>query len=242
MGYSSMNKVYSLLAGFTLTVLSAIWNEPLRAETLPHDFRFVYVERESDPFYDPPPETDGVIRVQNTPPYAGAQLGIKDVQALGRAANATFTLERDTVAAEADIAAEIKKVAASGAAIILLDLPHDDIIAAAHAVPADAITLFNIRDMHDDLRQDLCNTALFHTIPSQTALSDALAQFIVRKNWKRVLTLKGPEAEDEALASNFAISAKKFGAKIIDTKPFIAGNDPRKREQISTALMTGDSD
>ena len=215
---------------------------PALADAAARTVRIVYVERDEDPFYDPPPETGGVIRTANQRPFAGAQLGLKDVAALGRAANVQFTLERRTVAADGDVAAEVKADLAAGAAAVLLDLPHDDIAAAAKAAPADSAALFNIRDTADDLRRDLCSTAVFHVIPSQAQLSDALAQFVVKKNWKHVLILVGQQPDDQVLAKSFAASARKFGASIIDTRPFIASNDPRQREQNSTALLTGDSD
>jgi ABC transporter substrate binding protein (PQQ-dependent alcohol dehydrogenase system) len=232
-----MNKILLAFAACVISLGSA-WarSEPTR------DIRIIYIDRAEDPFYDPPPQTDGVIRIENKPPMAGAELGLKDVTALGRAANVRFILEHHTVAADGDVAADLSAIANSLPAFVLLDLPHDDLVVAAKAVQPGSLALVNIRDTSDDLRRTLCGTALFHTIPSQSAYSDALAQMIVRKNWKRVLTLIGPEPEDQELAKIFTVSAKKFGAKIVDTKPFIAGNDPRKREENSTALMTGDSD
>jgi ABC transporter substrate binding protein (PQQ-dependent alcohol dehydrogenase system) len=232
-----MNKA---LLGFIALTLSAL--PALAQSEPPRDIRIVYVDRADDPFYDPPVQTDGVIRVANKPPIAGAELGLKDVSTLGRAANVHFMVEHHSVPADGDVSSDIASLAATHPAMVLLDLPHDDIVTAAKAVPVGALALINIRDTSDDLRRTLCGTALFHTIPSQSAYSDALAQMMVRKNWKRILTLFGPEPEDQELAKIFATSAKKFGAKIIDTKPFIAGNDPRKREENSTALMTGDSD
>ena len=232
-----MNKA---LLGFIALTLSAL--PALAQSEPPRDIRIVYVDRADDPFYDPPVQTDGVIRVANKPPIAGAELGLKDVSTLGRAANVHFILEHHSVPADGDVSSDIASLAATHPAMVLLDLAHDDIVTAAKAVPVGALALINIRDTSDDLRRTLCGTALFHTIPSQSAYSDALAQMMVRKNWKRILTLFGPEPEDQELAKIFATSAKKFGAKIVDTKPFIAGNDPRKREENSTALMTGDSD
>ena len=232
-----MNKA---LLGFIALTLSAL--PALAQSEPPRDIRIVYVDRADDPFYDPPVQTDGVIRVANKPPIAGAELGLKDVSTLGRAANVHFILEHHSVPADGDVSSDIASLAATHPAMVLLDLTHDDIVTAAKAVPVGALALINIRDTSDDLRRTLCGTALFHTIPSQSAYSDALAQMMVRKNWKRILTLFGPEPEDQELAKIFATSAKKFGAKIVDTKPFIAGNDPRKREENSTALMTGDSD
>ena len=232
-----MNKA---LLGFIALTLSAL--PALAQSEPPRDIRIIYIDRAEDPFYDPPVQTDGVIRVANKPPIAGAELGLKDVSTLGRAANVHFILEHHSVPADGDVSSDIASLAATHPAMVLLDLTHDDIVTAAKAVPLGALALINIRDTSDDLRRTLCGTALFHTIPSQSAYSDALAQMMVRKNWKRILTLFGPEPEDQELAKIFATSAKKFGAKIVDSKPFIAGNDPRKREENSTALMTGDSD
>jgi ABC transporter substrate binding protein (PQQ-dependent alcohol dehydrogenase system) len=121
-------------------------------------------------------------------------------------------------------------------------LPGADMAAAARAVSDGRLPLFNIRDGDDALRREFCGTGLFHVIPSRAALTDALAQFVVRRNWRRVLILVGPEEADTALARSFERSAKKFGARIVDSKPFVVGNDPRNREQTNVALMTNDSD
>ncbi len=232
-----MNKALLALALFGVCI-NSVWaqSEP------PRDIRVVYIDRAEDPFYDPPVQTDGVIRVENKRPIAGAELAMKDVSTLGRAANVHFVLEHRTVPSDGDVAAKIKAVAEGSPAFVLLDLPHDDLVVAAKTVPAGSLALVNVRDTSDDLRKSLCGTALFHAIPSQTAFSDALVQLMIRKNWKRILTLVGSEPEDFERAKIFAASAKKFGAKIVDTKPFIAGNDPRNREENSTALMTGESD
>ena len=187
-----MNKA---LLGFIALTLSAL--PALAQSEPPRDIRIIYIDRAEDPFYDPPVQTDGVIRVANKPPISGAELGIKDIATLGRAANVHFILEHHSVPADGDVSSDIASLAATHPAMVLLDLTHDDIVTAAKAVPLGALALINIRDTSDDLRRTLCGTALFHTIPSQSAYSDALAQMMVRKNWKRILTLFGPEPEDQ---------------------------------------------
>ena len=234
-----MTKAVAL--GFVALALICVTGRTL-AEDTPNPVRIVFVDRENDPFYDLPPQTDGVIRPENASSIAGAELGIKDVTALARAAHARLSLEHLTLQGDEDVKTAMLRLASTAPTAALLDLPLDDLIAAARSVPPNGFALINIRDTSDDLRKTLCRTALFHALPSRAMLSDALAQFIVSKNWKRVLILTGPEVEDQVLAQAFAASAKKFGARIVDTKPFVAGNDPRKREQTSTALMTGDSD
>jgi ABC transporter substrate binding protein (PQQ-dependent alcohol dehydrogenase system) len=44
------------------------------------------------------------------------------------------------------------------------------------------------------------------------------------------------------MAAAFAASAKKFGLRLAETREFVAGNDPRRRDQINTRLLTGGVD
>src|SRR4051794_30333309 len=207
-------------AAFILSTLAILLSAvPALAQNVAKSLRIVMFEREDDPFYDPVRLSDGLSRVQNYRPFAGAELGIRDSAALGRAVDVTFQLERRSLPPEADLKAEVTHAQAEGVAAILLDLPNPDIEAAAKALPNGQLPLFNIRDSDDGLRREFCGTGLFHVIPSQAALTDALAQFVVRRNWRRVLVLVGPEEADKVLARNFERSAKKFGARIVDTKP-----------------------
>ena len=230
-------------AAFLLLAIGClVGGRPAAAQAPSKSIRIVSFERESDPFYDPVRLSDGIARVQHYRPFAGAELGIRDAAALGRTVGVTFQLERRSLPPEADLPAEIVRAEADGASAILLDVPTSDISAAAKAVPDGRVPLFNVRDNDDALRRESCGTSLFHVIPSQTALTDALAQFVVRRNWRRVLVLVGPEEADTTLARSFERSAKKFGARIVDTKPFVVGNDPRNREQTNVVLMSNDSD
>jgi len=230
-------KVRAALAALLLPVLCAGgW----AAE--PATLRILYIERESDPFYDPVASTDGVYRTQYFRPYAGAELGLSDVAALGRATSLTFVLDRRSLSAEDTLQASLAEAAQEGAAAAILDLPDDDMVAAARALPAGRLALFNVRSPRDELRRSACRADLFHIIPSETALTDAIAQFLVFRNWRRVLMLIGPEEDDRSLATTFESSARKFGARIVGSKPFVLGNNPRERQQTNVALMTAAGD
>lgn len=206
------------------------------------DLKIVVVEREDDPFYDRADGADGVYRVRHDRPYPGAEIGLKDIASLGLAANVAFALDRWSIGADEPVADVVKRAAAEGVSALLLDLPDPDLRQAAKVLPQGQIALFNIREPGDGLRRDLCGTDLFHVIPSRSGLTDALAQFVVRRNWRKILMIVGPEEDDAALAKTFEGSAKKFGARIVDTKPFVEGNDPRNREQTNVALMTSGVD
>jgi ABC transporter substrate binding protein (PQQ-dependent alcohol dehydrogenase system) len=69
-------------------------------------------------------------------------------------------------------------------------------------------------------------------------LSDALVQYLATKGWMQILVLQGPAPEDAASVASLQHSAKKFGAKIVDVKPFVLSRDPRNRTQSNVVLMT----
>jgi ABC transporter substrate binding protein (PQQ-dependent alcohol dehydrogenase system) len=89
------------------------------------------------------------------------------------------------------------------------------------------------------LRAESCPQVLFHTLPSVAMRTDALAQHLRARGWPAVLVLQGPSAEDAALTAAFRDSARKFGLRIVDVRPFVLGHDPRQREQSNVRLLTG---
>ncbi|UDL95645.1 ABC transporter substrate-binding protein [Lichenihabitans sp. PAMC28606] len=228
-----------------LAILSALLSgAPARAEDAlaPTTIRIVYLSREGDVAYAEVPADDGVFRPALPEPSPGAELALRDLRATAHAANVVLKLERDVLAPDADAAAEAKRIAEGGAAALIADVPLSDLTALVKAVPVGALPLFDIRQHEDALRRDFCTASLFHVLPSTAMQTDALAQFLVTKNWKRVLTLTGPLPDDTALTDSFKASAQKFGARIVASKAFIIGNDPRRRDQTNVALMTASED
>ena len=73
-------------------------------------------------------------------------------------------------------------------------------------------------------------------------LTDALAQYALVKQWQRILLLRGPGPADQTLADAYARAFTRFGAKIVETREFVATKDPRQREQNNIALLTSGPD
>jgi ABC transporter substrate binding protein (PQQ-dependent alcohol dehydrogenase system) len=71
---------------------------------------------------------------------------------------------------------------------------------------------------------------------------DALTQYLIFRKWSEVLVLEGPHDEDKQLVQSFERSAKRYGARIIDKRPFVLSNDPRERDQNNVALLTAEGD
>ena len=73
-------------------------------------------------------------------------------------------------------------------------------------------------------------------------LTDAIGQYLASKKWNEILVLQGPLPEDQALVDALQRSAKRFGADIVDVRPFLLTNDPRLRDQSNVALLTAGDD
>jgi ABC transporter substrate binding protein (PQQ-dependent alcohol dehydrogenase system) len=88
------------------------------------------------------------------------------------------------------------------------------------------------------LRREVCAREIVHTLPSQAMLMDGLMQHLAFRKWRDVLVLQGPAPADALVTKAFENSAKKFGQRIVATKQFKAGTDPRERELNNPALLT----
>jgi ABC transporter substrate binding protein (PQQ-dependent alcohol dehydrogenase system) len=108
----------------------------------------------------------------------------------------------------------------------------------ARRLKDNPVLLFNVSAPEDSLRAADCMPNVVHTYPSEAMLADALVQYLDTKGWMQILVLQGPTPEDAAAVTSLQHAAKKFGAKIVDTKPFVLSTDPHNRTQSNVVLMT----
>lgn len=205
------------------------------------DFTFVYLYLEGDPAYLEARTYTGLKLRERKRPLAGAETAIKDVRILGRALGVRFELDSIALPAAADPAGLLRDIAAqSGRRIFLLDLPVEQVRGLAGAMSGEDVILFNIRHGDADLRRENCGATLFHTIPSLSMRTDALAQYLAARHWPRVLVLEGEAEADRAFSASFQASARKFGLTVVAVHPFVLSNDPRQREQNNITLLTAE--
>jgi ABC transporter substrate binding protein (PQQ-dependent alcohol dehydrogenase system) len=202
---------------------------------------FVYLYRADDAAYEEQRAYARLLLAERRRPLEGAKLAIRDSRMIASALGLAFDLvEREVAVAMSAVEAIAAARAGTGASIFLLDLPEEDLIAAArHFRDAPGLILLNVRHGDDRLRGEACSAALFHVVPSDAMRADALAQYLSKRNWRRVLVLAGEAARDAVIADAFAASARKFGLDIVDRRAFVLSNDPRLREQNNTLLLTG---
>ncbi len=222
-----------------LVLVATAWPGTPRAEA----YVFAYIGIEDDPYYVAERRYTGLVLKQLHPPLPGAKLGLRDSRIIGRALGLEFKLIERFVPEDGDVAAAIEALHRdSGARAFLLDLPADRLRATAEKLARTPVLLFNLRRRDDDLRNAPCTPNLYHTAPSHRMLTDALAQYLFKKGWTKVLMLRGPAAADAAYADAFVASARRLRIDIVADREFELTNDPRKRDQSNVALLTGGPD
>jgi ABC transporter substrate binding protein (PQQ-dependent alcohol dehydrogenase system) len=149
-------------------------------------------------------------------------------------------IELETVAVASAAAARDAAVKAekAGAVALLTDLPSAWTLAAADA---SKLTLLNVGDSADRLREADCRPRLLHVIPSVRMAADALAQSLAAARWQQVLLLTGPDAEDVTRSQVAQAAIKRYGLKLVGSKPFKLSADPRERELANPRLLTAGS-
>ena len=84
----------------------------------------------------------------------------------------------------------------------------------------DRATILNARARGDALRGADCRANIIHVAPSHAMIADALAQFLMWKNWPRWFLVEGSHPADTDLADAYRRAASKFGAKIVETRVY----------------------
>ena len=199
-----------------------------------------YVELANDERYADKSARSGILFTDVGRPFGGSQVALEDARAIGRVIGVTFALDKFAGPSNDDIAKRIARWSdAQDVHFIVADLPAATLADLGRRFAGKPVLIFNVSTPDDGLRGADCSAVLAHTYPSQSMLSDALIQFLVSKGWPQILVLQSPSPDDSESVAALQRSAKKFGAKIVEIKPFLLSNDPRHREQSNVALMTG---
>ena len=136
----------------------------------------------------------------------------------------------------------LSELKAAGVHHLIADLPAGEMNQLVLAAPAalGGAMVFNAGLDEDALRGGQCAAHLLHTFPSRQMLTDSLAQYLAARSWRKVLMLQGPLPGDQLQADAFNRSARRYGLKITQTRPFKLSGDPRERDLSNTRLLTGE--
>jgi len=161
---------------------------------------------------------------------AGARLAIDDNNTTGTFLNQQFSLEDVRLVGSADAAAATGALVERGVSLMIADLPAGALLKAADAGAARKLLFFNVGAIDDRLREEDCRANVIHTAPTRSMLADALAQYLVWKQWRRWLLVVGSHAEDKLYGDALRRSAKRFGARIVQEKEFEGTGGARRTD------------
>jgi ABC transporter substrate binding protein (PQQ-dependent alcohol dehydrogenase system) len=174
-----------------------------------------------------PAENDGM---------AGARLAVEDNNTTGKFLNQRFTLEEVRLKDGDDVAKAATALAARNGSIIA-DLPADDLLKAADALRDRGTLLLNAGAIDDRLREQHCRANIIHVAPTRSMLADALAQYLVWKQWKRWLFVVGSHEQDKLFADALRRAATRFGAKIVQERVFEDTGGARRTDSGVTLIQ-----
>jgi ABC transporter substrate binding protein (PQQ-dependent alcohol dehydrogenase system) len=174
-----------------------------------------------------PPGDDGI---------AGARLAIADNNTTGKFLNQHFTLEVVRLK-EGDEAAKAATTLADHSGFVIADLPADQLLQAADALRDRGTLLLNAGAIDDRLREEDCRANIIHVAPTRSMLADALAQYLVWKQWKRWVLVVGSHDRDRLYADALRRAATRFGAKIVQEKTFEDSGGARRSDSGVTLIQ-----
>ena len=229
-----------LLAACALAVVLGAAAPP--AVATPKELVIGYVALKKDPRYAVKRTYARYLTQALGSPYPAARVAIDESKFAGSTVGVEFKLKRRRAKSAARLPRSALAFADAGVNYLLVDAPAELVDEVARATKGRDVLLFNVSARDDVLRQEQCHSHLLHVIPSHSMMTDALAQYLISKKWREVLVLTGPRPEDGQLTAAFNRSAKRFGIKVVEQRPFVLSNDPREREKNNVALLTAGVD
>lgn len=169
---------------------------------------------------------------------AGATIGIKDNNTTGAFIGKKFNLNSFQSDKINQIEEKIATLIVQNYQHIILDVPNDLLLTISDKYRQNEVLFYNIANKDDRLRNQDCRKNIIHIAPSYTMLADALAQFLIYKNWKKWLLITGKKANDKKFSRAIKTASKKFGGHIVKEKQWDFGPDSRRTAQKEIPVFT----
>ncbi len=145
-----------------------------------------YLSIADDPRHAAKRTYTNIVLQPATNPFDGARTALKEGRILGRSLKLTFRLEPAEGKDHAALLEELDRLnREAGVRFFLVDAPGAEVAGLAEATRGRDLLLINVSALDDELRGAGCQTHLLHTMPSRSMLADALAQYLVARNWRR---------------------------------------------------------
>jgi ABC transporter substrate binding protein (PQQ-dependent alcohol dehydrogenase system) len=190
--------------------------------------------------YNEPPPLSLVDKEVKDKGVQGARIALEEDNRTGRLLGQHYDLLEAIVPAGESPVDKAKSLLAQGHGLIVADLEAADLLAVADLPEAKSAALFDIRTSDDVLRQEQCRANVFHIGPNWAMRADALAQYLMWKKWRHWVLIVGKTPADQGYAAAVRRAASRFGAKIVDERPYAFEAGSRRtdtgHQQIQTQM------
>lgn len=167
---------------------------------------------------------------------AGAELAIEDNNTTGKFLDQHYTLHDVRLKAGDDVVKAASSLAEHDG-FIIADLSPDELLKVADALRDRSTVLLDAGSIDDRLREQDCRSNVVHVAPTRSMLADALAQYLVWKQWKRWLLVAGSHDNDKLYADALRRAATRFGAKIVQERTFEDTGGARRTDSGVTLIQ-----
>jgi len=148
----------------------------------------------------------------------GARQALTENQTTGQFLEHEYTLVERIVPQDGDLVAAFEAALAAGERLFIADLHAAQLLELAPLADAADALLFNARAPDDALRIETCHPSVFHVAPSRAMKADALAQYLIWKQWPAWFLMRGTRPGDVAFADAVKRSAGRYGADIVEER------------------------
>ena len=150
----------------------------------------------------------------------GAELAVADTNTTGRFTGQSFALHSTLARDPAALDAAFGKALGGGSRLFVTDVPAALLLRMADAPGAKDAVILDATQPDDALRGADCRANVLHMLPSRAMLADALMQYLVKKDWRRIMLLAGREPADKLYADAVRHAAEKFQVTIKADRPW----------------------
>ncbi|MDQ7089625.1 MAG: ABC transporter substrate-binding protein [Methylococcales bacterium] len=168
----------------------------------------------------------------------GAELAIKDNNTTGQFTAQQYELIKIVVPLTCDANQWFIDDITDDINFIVVNLPADKLKQLADLPQAKTKLLFDVATRDDDLRGSECRDNILHLQPSHAMRADALAQFMLKKRWKKWFLVTGTDEKDVLFSKALKRSAKKFGLNVVAEKIWKHTYDARRTAQSDVPVFT----
>ncbi|MFN3844728.1 MAG: ABC transporter substrate-binding protein [Paracoccaceae bacterium] len=187
------------------------------------DVPILYLRQE----VDLPPVLSNLDPVPKDLGLSGAEVALKDNQTTGGFLGHDYTMQVVSVEPGGDLVGAAKAALPTNA-FVLVEGTATDVLTVADLPEAAGKLIFNVASGEARLRSDDCRANLLHTLPEDSARTDALMQVLQSKQWRRLVMIIGPKPGDKIYADALRASARKFGLTIAGEKSWTFDTDLRR--------------